>query len=746
MRSLAKHFFLCATLCVTMSCTTTKLEPVAIHPTPQQVSWSEGSLDASEGFNLVGAQSADSDAVRELSEGLKISEQGVKLIVGESGDAQVSEYQKFIPTQREGYYLSVKGDEVVIAGHDGSGTFYGVQTFLQILAKSGGEAILQTEITDYPTVVERGMIEGYYGNPLSYEDRVSQFEFYAQNKMNVYIYGPKDDPYHGFSDRWREFYPEEQAKKLQALVGEAAKNKVQFVWAVHPGNNIHWNQADKDATIKKFESVYKLGVRAFAVFFDDISGEGTDPKRQVEYLNYLQKEFVDKKNDVAPLIFCPTQYNQAWSSGDYLDILGDELLPEIRVMWTGKSVCRMIDDETMEWINSRLNRNAYIWLNYPVTDYVIDHLLMGPFVGNSPAIAQQLSGFVSNPMEYGEASKVALFSIADYAWNMEKFDAQQSWLAALRAIMPNNYEAFKVFCENNVDIGISYHGLRMPNESAEFAVEAAAFMDGFVIDSYSEEKTNAIKARMQSFRSAAAELKASTHNANLVKEITPWLDVFDLVAQRGEVLLDMQKALSLKDSAAFVAGYVKIKELEAQQKAVRSRDFEGSIKSTNPKAANEVVAPFFAELQSDMLKFYRDNYTYRIEEFPVDAIAEGRYYIKVDGKFLTNPRGATTPTLIAAEDDINPQRQEWVVTKDNMIGRYKIVSAQDDKFLSEGFALRDSRYNPAWHTFVVHKGENGRYALQNGGFSGERYVIFRGNTAERVGQSSFVFEFVPIAK
>ena len=53
--------------------------------------------------------------------------------------------------------------------------------------------------------------------------------------MNTYIYGPKDDVFHGFSKRWREPYPADMAKDLKELVKVAKQNKVNFVWAVHPG-------------------------------------------------------------------------------------------------------------------------------------------------------------------------------------------------------------------------------------------------------------------------------------------------------------------------------------------------------------------------------------------------------------------------------------------------------------------------------------------------------------------------------
>ena len=50
---------------------------------------------------------------------------------------------------------------------------------------------------------------------------------------------------------------------------------------------------------------------------------------------------------------------------------------------------------------------SYVWWNFPVSDYCRDHLLMGPSYGLDPNVAHAMSGFVANPMERAEASKVA---------------------------------------------------------------------------------------------------------------------------------------------------------------------------------------------------------------------------------------------------------------------------------------------------------------------------------------------------
>ena len=203
-------------------------------------------------------------------------------------------------------------------------------------------------------------IEGFYGNPWSQTDRLRQFDFYGKNKMNIYVYGPKDDPYHRL--HWRQPYPEKEAEQLKELVEAAYKNKVKFVWAIHPACDIVWGKEDYNNIVNKLNHMYEIGVRAFAVFFDDVSGEGTRADMQKDVMNYLTEEFVHKHSDVEPLIMCPSEYYKEGSKGDYLSTLS-KMYPEVRIMWTGNSVVDMIQDHDMQWINDRIKRKAFIWLN-----------------------------------------------------------------------------------------------------------------------------------------------------------------------------------------------------------------------------------------------------------------------------------------------------------------------------------------------------------------------------------------------
>ncbi len=49
------------------------------------------------------------------------------------------------------------------------------------------------------------MVEGFYGYPWSVEARLDWFEFAKKYKMNIFVYGPKGDPYH--FGLWDEEYP-----------------------------------------------------------------------------------------------------------------------------------------------------------------------------------------------------------------------------------------------------------------------------------------------------------------------------------------------------------------------------------------------------------------------------------------------------------------------------------------------------------------------------------------------------------
>ena len=532
-------------LCILFLCSWAEADAQGFHlqPTPQKYVGSEDSVFIPARYSLQVGATLRGSAAEQLLAGL-FPDAAVTAdfsdCIGMKGDKSVRKYAARIPKQAEGYYLKIDKEGIVVAGADRRGVFYGVQTLVQLIALP---KLPLVEVTDYPDVPYRGVVEGFYGVPWSREARLSQLDFYGRNKMNIYIYGPKDAPYHS-SPNWRKPYPAQEAEQLKELVECARRNEVLFYWAIHPGKDIRWNTEDRDLLMEKFESMYRLGIRAFAVFFDDISGEGTSAEKQVELLNDIYHNFVKVKGDVAPLLMCPTEYNRLWTKleGGYLATLGGKLHPDIGILWTGDKVVACIDKPTMQFVNPLLKRKAFIWWNFPVSDYVRDRLLLGAVYGNGTDIDDDISAFISNPMEHAEASKIALFSIADYAWNMDAYKSDASWRRAVRYLMPGHAAALQVFASHNSDLGGNEHDFRR-EESEQIRPALERLLDAYCREGKREvAAASAVTEECERMIASADLLLASDENPALIKEISPWLIQFKLLGEYGREVLCMLAA------------------------------------------------------------------------------------------------------------------------------------------------------------------------------------------------------------
>ena len=447
------------------------------------------------------------------------------------------------------YALEVTPKGIFIYAYDKDGAYYGLRSLEQLIECPAAKWLKIPFVTiyDYPSLPVRGVVEGFYGTPWSHQMRLSLIELYGKYKMNYYVYGPKDDPYHS-TPNWREPYPQDQADKIKDLIAACNKNRVHFVWAIHPGQDIKWNEEDYQRLLAKFGMMYDLGVRGFSIFFDDISGEGTNPRKQVELLNRLNKEFVKAKGDVEPLILCPTDYSKLWanpSENGPLAIYGRELDPSISVFWTGDVVCSDLTTSTMQWVNSRIKRPALFWWNFPVTDYCRHILMQGPAYGLEPNFTEQdVRGVLSNPMEHGEASKIALYSTADYAWNTNNYNPIDSWERGIVALFPENPAAYRTFAIHACDTETGYR------RQESWETQTFRFKD------YSPQLAQDLKKEFERIVKVPVQMRSCTTGKNLVQEIDPWLTEFGKLGERGLRTLELMETYRAGNDAAFWALYV----------------------------------------------------------------------------------------------------------------------------------------------------------------------------------------------
>lgn len=498
-----------------------------VNPVPHEMKIGEDFCDLTNGVSFKGKYEKFASSlafVKNNKKGVRLSIDYGQKISGKNSVKPVS----------GAYRLSIGKKGISIVGYDERGAFYGIQTLIQIFDSPVGKSMKlpYVDINDYPDLPNRGVVEGFYGTPWSHEVRLSLIDFYGKFKMNSYLYGPKDDPYHSCPN-WRKPYPDKEAQNIKDLVEACNRNYVDFIWAIHPGQDIKWNEEDYNNLVQKFNWMYDLGVRHFAIFFDDISGEGTNPLKQTELLNRLTDDFVKEKGDVSPLTICPTDYSKLWANPTEkgsLAIYGKTLYPDIKVFWTGDVVCSDMTPETMEFINSRIKRPAYYWWNYPVTDYVRNMLLQGPVYGLDTSLtANGVCGVVSNPMEHGEASKLALYSVSDYTWNVSGYNAIDSWERGLEYLVPNASDAYRTFAIHSCDTENGYRR----DESWETTT--------FRLNGWSDELADALEKEFIKVEKTPDVLEKSCDNALLMTELKPWLDEFKKLGARGKRAIEIAR-------------------------------------------------------------------------------------------------------------------------------------------------------------------------------------------------------------
>ncbi len=515
----------------------------------------------------------------------------VRVIMRSSGDTDPL-WQR-LPDVPDGYAINITPGKLTIYANDEAGVYYARQTIIQMLYNVQDATLAHNDvfadkslreitrlgelpmgiIVDWPDLRWRGVVEGYYGAPWSFESRCSIFRFMGRNKLNTYIYAPKDDPYHHGRGCYQS-YPADKAAELAELVRYARHHHVRFVWAIHPANTVNWNdnggKTQLDALCEKLRQMYDLGVRDFGVLVDDSSGEIGKAERQVQLTNYILENFIRKHPDVnQTLIMCPTGYNRSWTNENFLHTLGSGLDKSIPVMWTGNTVVHDITLEGQRWVNEHVQRPTFIWWNWPCNDFKRSRLSLGRTYGldTHPDMKNQMSGFVANPMEHAEASKIGLLGVANYTWNIEDFESTTTWEEGMRRLYPRHREAMKVLCSHNSYLLPNAHGY-FREESAHIAETANAFIDSIHAGEPDRKAGQLLQLEFDRMVSAARELKHTRNPvAGLCEEIRPWLDQFELVGVAGASIMT---AFNTEDEYLFYYFYDTVNALYDMRSVTRN--------------------------------------------------------------------------------------------------------------------------------------------------------------------------------
>ena len=454
------------------------------------------------------------------------------------------------------------------------------------------------------TIPLRGVVEGYYGRPWGTEGRLSLLKFMGETGLNMFVYGPKDDPYH--HAKWREPYPAAEMDDFQRLLACAKENKVALYWAIHLGDGFRkGSEDDYSALFRKLGLMYDAGFRAFAVFFDDFGG--ADASFHAEICNRVAKDFLEKRGGCAPLVMCPNVY---WGSGHkYQKTLGASLDPSVMVMWTGRSICSDIRENDVAQITEDLRRPPLVWWNWPVNDYCRSSLLLGRTYGLE---SRRIAGIVSNPMENCEASKIALYGLSKWCGDPAGFDSRRVWEETFAKLYPDHEvaSAMRVFAEHNSDQGPNVHGYRREESvsAAPLCARARAEIDadGALSDATGSE----VGALFDEVRKAADTLQRKLPKArhDLGWEIEGWLADEKCLMEQGSCALRLLCAGSPSAASRDIAAMREARRLAAESAARHREKFAAATFEADrryvrsPAASPRELRPLVEKLSAAALR------------------------------------------------------------------------------------------------------------------------------------------------
>jgi hyaluronoglucosaminidase len=420
--------------------------------------------------------------------------------------------------KEDGYKIYIKKDNIELSSANTRGMIYAINFFNEFCEiTENGFRLPITFVEDEPSFKYRGIIEGYYGTPWTFEERKDMIDFIVNNRLNSYIYAPKTDEYH--RAKWCDLYPEDFFNELKKLFEETKKNEIDFYYTISPGYIKegdyafdYTNKADFERLYRKIDQFIEIGVTNFGLLLDDIDYKISEnqqnsfprPGLAHAYICNALNQYLASKIEDYKMVMCPTEYHHIGES-QYRTDLKENLDENIFVFFTGDNVCaEAITQSDMALTKAAYGKELFIWDNFPVSDFTYGvREFIAPLTNRYTKMHEYAPGFFINPSIHYHISKIGMQTMAEYAWNSEGYDEEKAFTRALRANGEEFYQNCLDFVEFNFPSVLDYGKLHEYNHLVE-------------TKKYQELKLIYRKAVL----SAEALLKMKLP---IIEELKPWL-------------------------------------------------------------------------------------------------------------------------------------------------------------------------------------------------------------------------------
>ena len=288
-----------------------------------------------------------------------------------------------------------------------------------------------------PVPLGLGVIEGFFGPQWRWAERAACARFLAEQGFGFYFFAPKRCD--ALRRRWTEPWPAGEWRRLNSLRERYRDAGVAFGVGLSPyALYRHFDREGEHHLAERVETLNRFDLDLLGILFDDMpAGEADLARRQCDIV-----ERVRAASNAKAIALCPTYYSDdpildAFSGprpADYLEVLGEELAPEVHVFWTGPKVCSDdIDRRHVEDLRGRLGRPVLLWDNYPVNDgpRMSRRLHLRAFTGRSELPGARLSGHGANAMNAALLTRIPLATLAMLYADPAAYEPREALRSAL---------------------------------------------------------------------------------------------------------------------------------------------------------------------------------------------------------------------------------------------------------------------------------------------------------------------------
>lgn len=224
-----------------------------------------------------------------------------------------------------------------------------------------------------------GVVEGFYGKPYTVEMRRGILRALSVCDDPVYLYAPKDDPFH--RREWRKPYPSRNWSEVEASIALASESGVRFYFGLSPWK---FDMGEHAQAREKLRSAAAAGASGLCMLFDDI------PQTASAELAARQLAFAGRALSGLdlPVMLCPTIYCEGFLRGNagaaaYLEAWREAFNPLHDVLWTGSEVVSREIGGLGE-AAGLLGKPPVVWDNLLADDYCLRRVYLGSMKGRTP--------------------------------------------------------------------------------------------------------------------------------------------------------------------------------------------------------------------------------------------------------------------------------------------------------------------------------------------------------------------------